>query len=139
MLTDGLPGTSPSVNNENEAISSKNESSHDTSMTPEVVPKVKGAYCKTKRAVRAYSYRTKKMEIAIICLHCSVDGCKEEWANEFENDGTPDNSPWTSIETDGILETSPSIDNVQMKVPSLDSQDNSETSVSILVDPRDIF
>ena len=29
--------------------------------------------------------------------------------NCFENDGTPDNSPWTSIITDGIPGTSPSV------------------------------
>ena len=36
------------------------------------------------------------------------DGEGWEHANWFENDGTPDNSLLTSIETDGILETSPS-------------------------------
>ena len=32
-----------------------------------------------------------------------------EWANWNEDDGTHDNSILTSIETDGLLETSPSI------------------------------
>jgi hypothetical protein len=41
-------------------------------------------------------------------MHCEEDGCKNEWKNCYENDGTPDNSAWTSLETDGILETSPS-------------------------------
>ena len=39
-------------------------------------------------------------------MHCEEDGCKNEWKNCYENDGTPDNSAWTSLETDGILETS---------------------------------
>ena len=38
------------------------------------------------------------------------DGEEWEWANYNENDGTPDNSLLTSIITDGILHTSPSID-----------------------------
>jgi hypothetical protein len=55
------------------------------------------------------NYCTGKVEVALICFNCEEDGCKEEWGNCFENDGTPDNSAWTSIETDGILETSPSV------------------------------
>ena len=43
-------------------------------------------------------------------MHCEEDGCKQEWKNCYENDGTPDNSAWTSVVTDGILETSPSAD-----------------------------
>ena len=47
-----------------------------------------------------------------MCYNCEEDGCKYEWENCYENDGTPDNSEWTSLETDGIMETSPSINNV---------------------------
>ena len=38
------------------------------------------------------------------------DGGEWEWANYNENDLTPDNSVLTSIDTDGILLTSPSAD-----------------------------
>ena len=38
------------------------------------------------------------------------DGQEWEHPNEYENDGTPDNSGLTSVETDGIFETSPSFD-----------------------------
>ena len=55
------------------------------------------------------NYCTGEMDIAAICFNCESDGCKWEWGNCYENDGTPDNSIWTSIETDGILETSPSV------------------------------
>ena len=37
------------------------------------------------------------------------DGQEWEHPNEFENDGTPDNSGLTSVETDGIAGTSPSV------------------------------
>ena len=56
-----------------------------------------------------------RIELALICYHCSNDGCEEEWDNCYEFDGTPDNSAWTSIQTDGRLETSPSI-NVENKM-----------------------
>jgi hypothetical protein len=50
--------------------------------------------------------------MAPVCVICDADGynCEEEFDNCFENDGSPDNSPWTSIATDGIPETSPSVD-----------------------------
>ena len=48
------------------------------------------------------------MEGAFICTFCENGVCKEEWKNDFENDGTPDNSYWTSIQTDGLPGTSPS-------------------------------
>ena len=70
----------------------------------------------------------------MICEHCSANGeCKIEWKNRFENDGTPDNSAWTSIETDGILETSPSIDNV-MADDDLSPQSLDEEETSLLPD-----
>jgi hypothetical protein len=41
-------------------------------------------------------------------MNCEEDGCKNEWNNCYENDGTPDNSAWTSQQTDGQAGTSPS-------------------------------
>ena len=62
--------------------------------------------------------------MAQICYNCETGGCKYEWKNCYENDGTPDNSAWTSIKTDGILETSPSVnENLD------DSKDNKELEV----------
>ena len=53
---------------------------------------------------------------------------KWEWPNWNEADGTPDNSDLTSIETDGILITSPSID-VQGDLSSTPSVRDALTSV----------
>ena len=44
-----------------------------------------------------------------------MDGCKWEWNNCYEWDGTPDNSEWTSIETDGLPETSPSLNELEVE------------------------
>ena len=41
---------------------------------------------------------------------------KWEWPNWNEHDGTPDDSHLTSVETDGILITSPSIDEIAVRV-----------------------
>jgi len=41
---------------------------------------------------------------------CWWTGSGWEWRNKWEPDGTPDNSPFTSIDTDFILETSPDLD-----------------------------
>ena len=69
-------------------------------------------YCRRTFSVDAYNYRDGRWESATICEHCSDDDdedqCELEWKNRYENDGTPDNSSWTSIETDGRHETSPS-------------------------------
>ena len=83
----------------------------ESSKSPEgrnVKQRVKGV-CVFRKIVRAMNYCTGEMDIAAICFNCESDGCKWEWGNCYENDGTPDNSIWTSIETDGILETSPSV------------------------------
>ncbi len=62
-----------------------------------------------------------------MCYNCEEDGCKYEWANCYENDGTPDNSEWTSLETDGIMETSPSINNVyENQSPNASDSDDEE-------------
>jgi hypothetical protein len=67
----------------------------------------------------AYNFLTKKCERAMICRHCSLDGCKDEWYNKYENDFTPDNSLWTSLHTDNILPTSPSTcDDCQPRPPN---------------------
>ena len=47
---------------------------------------------------------------------CEDDGCEWEWANAYENDGTEDNSALTSIDTDGIAETSASTDVKDRKI-----------------------
>ena len=65
-------------------------------------------YCLRTWRERAYDFISKSCDNALVCEHCSIDGCKIEWANKYENDLTPDNSAWTSQETDGILATSPS-------------------------------
>ena len=58
-------------------------------------------------------------QVANVCYNCvgsgslsyrCWDGGEWEWANYNERDGTPDNSPLTSIATDGIAITSPSVD-----------------------------
>ena len=66
--------------------------------------------CHYNREFITFNYCTGDNEVPLICYNCEEDGCKWEWDNCYENDGTPDNSAWTSIETDGILETSPSLD-----------------------------
>lgn len=66
--------------------------------------------CNYNREFITINYCTGELEVPLICYNCEEDGCKWEWDNCYENDGTPDNSAWTSIETDGILETSPSLD-----------------------------
>ena len=62
--------------------------------------------------MKAFNYRRGRWESATICEHCSTDDdgeCELEWRNCYENDGTPDNSRWTSIETDGRHTTSASL------------------------------
>ena len=79
--------------------------------------------------MNAYNYCKKRWEQAIICIHCESDGCKQEWKNCYENDGTPDNSAWTSVVTDGILQTSPSADGALVEKFN-DQSDNEEAENS---------
>ena len=80
------------------------------------------------------NYCTGKMEMALICFNCEEDGCKEEWKNCYENDGTPDNSAWTSIKTDGILATSPSVNqNLDESSDEMEVEEDDEESVSVSV------
>ena len=122
------------------------ETSNNTSLTPKVnhisrhkaekrsnprasQTRVAQMYCRSSFHMRAFNYETGKYEMALVCEHCSVDGCKLEWENKYENDGTPDNSFWTSIETDGILETSPSVDNENEAFSSNEDESSNDTSM----------
>ena len=79
------------------------------------------------------NYCTGKMELAQICYNCEQGGCKYEWKNCYEKDGTPDNSAWTSIKTDGMLETSPSVDQkLDDSTDNVEVEDGEE-SVSVSV------
>jgi hypothetical protein len=91
-------------------------------------------YCLLKGTKKAKNCLTGLIEKAVTCYHCEPDGCKWEWRNKYECDGTPDNSAWTSIVTDGILETSPSVNNEHDDISSVDSN---ETSVDTSVNPED--
>jgi len=94
----------------------QNDSSAGTSKSADSILKVRNeadvnVYCNGNPKMwyrNGYNFLTKKCERALICRHCSLDGCKDEWYNKYENDFTPDNSLWTSLDTDGILATSPS-------------------------------
>ena len=67
-------------------------------------------YCRRTWKQNAFNYRSRRWELATICEHCSANGqCKHEWKNCYEKDGSPDNSRWTSIQTDGRNKTSPSV------------------------------
>ena len=48
----------------------------------------------------------------------SKEGGTEEWANFNEKDGTQDFSNLTSVLTDGLLHTSPSIDAIKVAQPA---------------------
>ncbi len=84
------------------------------------------AYCQTIQHVNAFNYVTQKWEKAVVCYHCEAGECKYEWGNQYENDGTPDNSYWTSIETDGIPGTSPSLDVYE---PAASQDSTSQSSI----------
>ncbi len=53
-----------------------------------------------------------------------------KWNNCYENDGTPDNSPWTSVVTDGILETNSSVNEEKPK----DDYDFSSVSTNEVIE-----
>ncbi len=44
-----------------------------------------------------------------------LDDQEWAWQNMYENDGTVDNSAWTSVVTDGMLYTSPSVDDLRVR------------------------
>lgn len=58
------------------------------------------------------------------CLNCSPGGCEWEFLNFNELDGTPDQSHWTSIETDYQLWTSPSVNAQRSSASSLKDKKN---------------
>jgi hypothetical protein len=82
--------------------------SNDSVLNVRNIGKYGNRYCRSAWGRRAYNFIGKRCEIALVCRHCSPDGCKIEWVNKYENDHTPDGSRWTSLDTDGILATSPS-------------------------------
>ena len=48
---------------------------------------------------------------------CLDENGELEFENRYEIDGTEDGSAWTSIETDGLNEISPSIDELIEELP----------------------
>ncbi len=144
--TDGIRKTSPGVYNDLEDISSldsrdNNQTSVATSVTPDEANKLpeveQDGYCLAKGTKKAKNCKTGATEDAVTCFHCESGGCKWEWRNKYECDGTPDNSAWTSIVTDGILETSPGVYNEHDDISSQDSIESNETSVDNSVKPED--
>ena len=70
-------------------------------------------------------------------MNCEEDGCKAEWNNCYENDGTPDNSAWTSQQTDGQAGTSPSPILLDVNEENIDNDSiSSLTSQDELIDER---
>ena len=77
-------------------------------------------FCVQTRTVPYTNPVTKATYNVLQCLNCEANGsCEWEFANNHEWDGTNDGSYWTSILTDNILATSPSIDKVIFEAPAL--------------------
>ena len=82
----------------------------------EVHPMVKQVICPNKvcsktRTVPYTNPLTGATYDVFQCYNCETDcTCEWEFANNHEIDGTEDGSYWTSIITDNILETSPSLE-----------------------------
>ncbi len=73
-------------------------------------------YCTFRKREAIRDPRTGKIKKVVVCYHCSPGGknCSAEIKNRHEKDGTPDQrgSRWTSILTDYLNGTSPSISRV---------------------------
>ena len=77
-------------------------------------------FCVQQRTVPYTNPVTKATYNVLQCLNCEADGqCEWEFANNHEWDGTNDGSYWTSIMTDNLLATSPSINGVMQEAPAM--------------------
>ena len=77
-------------------------------------------FCVQQRTVPYTNPVTKATYNVLQCLNCEADGqCEWEFANNHEWDGTNDGSYWTSIMTDNLLATSPSINGLMQEAPAL--------------------
>jgi hypothetical protein len=114
--TDGIAWTSPSVKVESyEKISHYDETSEESSL--DQIPKVQNYYCGFDIVLQGNVWfecfdindnMWKTCYNHYPHYYQCHDGQEWEHANWHENDGTVDYSLLTSVETDGILETSPS-------------------------------
>jgi hypothetical protein len=81
---------------------------------------------------------TKATYNVLQCYNCESDcTCEWEWGNQYEIDGTDDGSYWTSILTDNLLETSPSLDDPVIEKPRETSNATSVASKNDESEERD--
>jgi hypothetical protein len=77
-------------------------------------------FCVQQRTVPYTNPVTKATYNVLQCLNCEANNdCEWEFANNHEWDGTNDGSYWTSILTDNLLATSPSIDKLMEEAPAV--------------------
>ncbi len=126
IQTDGKPGTSPSgvFRSRYSQRSNTPSSVSHCGFTPKNEINISRKhfnvnqgyerFCVQQKMAPYYNPVTRTTYNVLMCYNCEADGidCEWEFANNHEWDGTNDGSYWTSIETDNILATSPSLNGI---------------------------